>query len=516
MKVLIVDDEVIIRTGLSTVIRWEDHGYTILAPAASAEEALARIPEERPEIIFTDIRMTGKSGLDMASEVKKEFPETEVIVISGFDDFVYAQQALREGVTDYLLKTSPPDEILRAAAHAKNRIEQRQQKERMGKEQMKVLNRSFLRRLLASAASPDEAAALELWSRYPQLRLTTDQDVLRIWMISVAEVGGQMSTAVEDKLYNAVGEILAEQLPGEWLHWAGSLLFLVREEAGHTGWHRVQYALRRAEGMLGCRIFAACGSPAKDTDELKGALETAVQASSYAWLLSEEPIVRYEDIKDRKGLRIVCTIEEEAAFASLLKSGDRDGLRRGITDILTRVKGDSEATPSSVRAYLQSFLVAGYRWLERAAQSIGYPNPLPYREESDRGELASHPEQVLLRHCEVIMEQYSRMFSGTSSVQRAISYIHEHLDQSLSLAQVAKHVHMNPNYFSEMFKRETGQNYIEFVTQAKMRRAMTMLSETPAKISEVANQIGYEDIKYFNRLFKKFTGQTPSEFRSKS
>ncbi|MNJ58120.1 HTH-type transcriptional activator Btr [compost metagenome] len=119
-------------------------------------------------------------------------------------------------------------------------------------------------------------------------------------------------------------------------------------------------------------------------------------------------------------------------------------------------------------------------------------------------------------HFESMMKQYSQMVSGVSPVQRALAYIHDHLDQSLSLSQVAKHVHMNPNYFSEVFKRETGQNYIEFVTQAKLRKAMTLLRETPAKISEVAYQIGYEDIKHFNRLFKKFTGLTPSEYRSKS
>lgn len=516
MKVLIVDDEVIIRTGLSTVIKWEDNGFSVLEPAASAEEALVRIPDERPEIIFTDIRMTGKSGLDMASEVRKKYPDTEVIVISGFDDFIYAQQALREGVTDYLLKTSSPDEIISAALLAKKRIEQRRQTDKQGQEKEKVLNRSFLRRLLAAATPPDEVAAAELWNRYPQLRLTPGEHVLQVWMITILEVDGQRDFGAADKLHSELGEMLAEHLPGEWLHWNHSLLFLVRETAGREDWKRVESELRRAEEHLDCRTFAACGNSAKAAAELKDALNTAVQASSYVWLLDEKRIVRYEDVKDRKGLRIVCTLEEESNLASLLKAGDRNGLHNGITEILNRIKQDGQATPSSVQTYLQSFLVAGYRWLERAAVSIGYPNPLPYSEDSERGELATNPEQVLLSQFEAIMQQYSSMFSGTSSVQRAISYIDEHLDQSLSLSQVAKHVHMNPNYFSEMFKRETGQNYIEFVTQAKMRRAMKMLSETPAKISEVANRIGYEDIKYFNRLFKKFTGVTPSEFRGKS
>ena len=119
MKVLIVDDEVIIRNGLSTVINWADNGFTVLTPAASAEEALQRIPVEMPEIIFTDIRMTGLSGLDMAHEVKQQYPEIEIIVISGYDEFSYAQQAMREGVSDYLLKTSRPGEIIEAAVQAR-------------------------------------------------------------------------------------------------------------------------------------------------------------------------------------------------------------------------------------------------------------------------------------------------------------------------------------------------------------------------------------------------------------
>lgn len=121
MKLLIVDDEVIIRTGLSTVIPWAENGFSLLPAAASAEEALMRIPVERPELILTDIRMTGASGLEMSSEVLASYPDTEVIVLSGYDEFTYAQQAIRQGVSEYLLKTSGPDEILQAALRARDR-----------------------------------------------------------------------------------------------------------------------------------------------------------------------------------------------------------------------------------------------------------------------------------------------------------------------------------------------------------------------------------------------------------
>lgn len=515
VKVLIVDDEVIIRTGLSTVINWEESGFTVLEPAASAEEALLRIPNERPEIIFTDIRMGGKSGLQMVHEVKKEYPDMEMIIISGFDEFAYAQQALREGASDYLLKTSRPDEIIQAALRAKQRLEYRKHEHEQVKAKEIVVNRSFLRQLFTSSSNPNEQMVTELWRRYPELCVKKGRQLLQIWIIT-AKGEDLEKNHDSDVLHAAVGEMLTGLLPCEWLQWNQSLLLLVKIESENNGWDPVEWAIRKAEQALHFQIFAACGRSVEDAYQLREAMDTAVEASSYLWLLSHEQSVRYEQIEDRKGLRMVCKTEEETMLYTLLRAGSTEDLRIGIGSILARSKQDDQATPNSVQAYLHSLIMAGYRWLERAASSIGYSNVLLPGEDVNKVELAKRPEQTLMYHFEEIMKQYSRMVSGISPVQRALEYINENLEQSPSLSQVAKHVHMNPNYFSEVFKRETGQNYIEFVTQAKLRNAMVMLSETPAKISEVANRIGYEDIKHFNRIFKKFTGQTPSEYRGKS
>nr|WP_246059710.1 helix-turn-helix domain-containing protein [Paenibacillus lautus] len=514
LKVLIVDDEVIIRNGLSTVINWADNGFTVLTPAASAEEALQRIPVEMPEIIFTDIRMTGLSGLDMAHEVKQQYPEIEIIVISGYDEFSYAQKAMREGVSDYLLKTSRPGEIIEAAVQARERLLQRRLSQAKGRAQELVVSRGFLRRLLASGAPPDGHAEAELWERYPQLRLETNGSVLQIWMLSVHPLHQEEEERFAlGELHSLIGTAMAEGLQGAWLEWNGSVLLLVRTEP-NSGWGRVDSALRKMESAHDCRITAASGRPVSSVRELPVALSTAVEASSYEWLLHSERHIRYEDIEGRKGIRTVCSMEEETELSSLLRSGQSADLQAWVTDLLRRIQSQGQATPGSVQAYLHSLIISAQRWLIRAATSIGYATPVKVEETYDIRELTKTPEKVLVDSLELIMKQYRDMVSTTSPVQRAISFIHEHLGQSLSLQQVAKHVHMNPNYFSEMFKKETGQNYIEFVTQAKLRKAMHLLRETPAKISEIANEIGYEDIKYFNRLFKKWTGQTPSEYRA--
>ena len=174
-------------------------------------------------------------------------------------------------------------------------------------------------------------------------------------------------------------------------------------------------------------------------------------------------------------------MEEETKLSSLLRSGESADLQAWVADLLRRIQSQDQATPGSVQAYLHSLIVSAQRWLIRAATSIGYTSPVKVEETYDIRELTKNPEKVLVDSLGLIMKEYRDMVSTTSPVQRAISYIHEHLGQSLSLQQVAKHVHMNPNYFSEMFKKETGQNYIEFVTQAKLRKAMHLLRKRPPK-----------------------------------
>ncbi|WP_277713283.1 response regulator [Paenibacillus mucilaginosus] len=169
MRLMIVDDEDIIRRGLSTVIDWTEIGLTLLPPAASADEALERIPEEKPHVLFTDIRMPGMDGIELAGRVRELLPGTETVILTGYDDFGYAREALREGVSDYLLKTSRPEEIIRAAAKAKQRVLERWEARRQESLQTAALRHQLIERLLAqgpgTASESPLPAALQSWFR---------------------------------------------------------------------------------------------------------------------------------------------------------------------------------------------------------------------------------------------------------------------------------------------------------------------------------------------------------------
>ena len=227
----------------------------------------------------------------------------------------------------------------------------------------------------------------------------------------------------------------------------------------------------------------------------------------------------YEDILHRKGGKTVLEHEEETALGTLLMDNDSVTLTTWTRELVAKLKNDPAVTPESLDACLHSAVNAGQRWLIRAMRAIGREDlerfePWMPERDMDTGEL----RDLLFHHLYGLMHTYhSQMGQGrTTHVQKAIAYMESGLVQDISLQQVAGQVHLHPGHLSELFKKETGITFGDFVTDMRIRRARDMLAVSPAKVSEVAAISGYEDVKYFSRLFKKHTGKTPSEYREQA
>jgi len=515
MKIMIVDDEVIIRNGLCTVIDWKELGLELIPPAASAEEALERIPDEKPNILLTDIRMTGMDGIELAKEVKEMLPDTEVIILTGFDDFSYAQQALRGGVTDYLLKTSRPEEIIKAAMKAKQNVLDKRELVKQEKLQRNELNKQTLMKLLSGGikAGTSELERIRDWlGRQGMDRAPDDELSMRVMIVSASGWGEKR---YEGLLIGAVDNIMNELLPCMTLPDGERLIVLLREEAGDADEAALTRAMNHVGKILKCQTFTALGRLANRYEELPASYEEAQRIHSFKGLIGNRGIFSSADLQDRTGGRTLCLESEEAELSALLMGNDATGLRHWVNQAVRTQVEDPAATPSTLQAYLHSIVIAGYRWLERARtceEASGQCLSVPAASVYDWG---GRPEDEVFKNLSAVMSTYHQSMDQTrfSYIRKAIAYIRDHLDQPLSLQQVAGFVHSNPNHFSEVFKRETGMTYLEFVTQERMRKAAEMLNGTPIKVAEVAHRVGYVDIKYFTQQFKKHTGKTPSEYR---
>lgn len=518
IRLLIVDDEVIIRNGLSTVIDWQGLGFTLLTPAASAEEALDRIVEEKPHVILTDIRMAGKSGLDLAREAQMINPQIETIILTGYDDFKYAQQAIRFGVSDYLLKTSRPEEIIRTVMKAKQHILQRRENARQDYTHRLIYRNRLLERLLTDQVGEDSLID-ECAQHLPHIQLSPPT-AGSLQVVIVTTNGWGPQAQIRSRLLFAVDNCLNNLLDCETLLRSDDIALVLRSTTAAEGRTLLKQAASQIRQILKCEMSAAIGIEVSHVRDLHKSYNQAIYASSFQGLIDMHDLITYEQVQDRSGGRTVCSLEEEAELARLLQSDGSVELKAWVTDTVSKQLHNPELTPDSLRAFLISIVVSGHRWLERVMRAIGksdLPSLLSAKELPKSFRLVADPAETLFQHLIAIRDAYHKSAAAgpSSYIQQSVAYIQEHLDCNISLQQVAGAVHLHPHHFSEVFKREMGMNYLEFVTRERMRRAEELLTQSPAKISDIAKRVGYEDIKYFGQLFKKHTGKTPSEFRSK-
>lgn len=517
MKILIVDDEVIIRTGLAKVINWKDIGLELLSPAASAEEALRRLPEERPHILLTDIRMKHMNGLQLAEKAKELLPDIETIILSGYDDFIYMQQAIRQGVSDYLLKSSRPEEIMKTVLLVKQRIEDKWKNVNQDHYKNKeVRNRIFEQWIIEGATSSVE---LQLMPDYlPHLFTTGEQPHSMLQIYIVAAEGWGESSAEASLLLFAVENMLHELLPCETLIYRQRIVVAIRKV--HSASHFFDHpnaARLKIEHLLKCKVMMSIGEPVHLPTNLYKSYVTADYAFSYKLLL-DQPILNYTEIAQRKGGKTVCTHDEEVELSSILLEDDSITLKSWVQRYLVDELKDEQMTIESLESMVRSAALSAHRWLERVVTATGR---LAGLEEHNIAFVIKRDiplKDALFQYLLTLMELYHhRLGEGQAThTQKAMAYIQENLGKDVGLQQVAKYVHLHPNHLSEVFKKEAGITFGDYVTRQKINRAMEILTVSPAKIADVATTVGFEDIKYFSQVFKKFTGKTPSEFREEA
>ncbi|WP_010273061.1 helix-turn-helix domain-containing protein [Paenibacillus senegalensis] len=517
MKIMIVDDEVIFRNGLSQVIDWQDLGLHLLAPAESAEEALSRLPVEKPDILITDIRMGGKSGLQLAEESRELLPDLEILILSGYDEFTYAQQAIRHKVGDYLLKTGGPEEIVKAVIKAKQRIIDRLSVRNAELTKEKEDQKRYLQGLVLDGHRSeliDNQEAAHAAGKLLKHHLKRETESLQVALFQAS--GWEDTPDYQSLLQFAVDNILKELIPCFSFIHQQRIVAVVHGQEGSEMRQSYHSIIGRVEELLNCSLFVSVGKPVTAPDQLHESYETASYTANYkAWIPGKW--LEYDNIRKRMGGRMHIQREEELELTAILLNDDLSGLRAWVGRYMNQLLSDSEATLETLEAASQSAVHAARRWLEQVMLATGKGQEevkLPGAAHAQEGQSISSKDRLFQQLNAVMKVYHHELADGqTAYVRKAIAYIEGHLGGDVSLQQVAKQVHVNPSHFSEVFKKDMGVTFGDYVISRKMARAKEILSVSPMKVSEVAFSVGYEDVKYFSQLFKKHTGKTPSEFR---
>jgi two-component system response regulator YesN len=530
-KVFLVEDEIVIREGIKNNIHWEEEGFQIVGDESDGELAYPMIIREQPDILITDIKMPFMDGLELSKLLKKEMPQLKIIIISGYSDFGYAQQAIDIGVSEYLLKPVTSSKLVAAVKNAAAAIE-KERKEKQILEQYQLLvyqkqgekRKDFFNALVSGKLSLSQ--------------IIEQEEELGINMVASVFCVLLFQFKVQEDMYEYSNEIVqCEARMSEALRRFPDIKVF---ERGMDGWafillgeNELQInALIQELCNLLIRIcedevhyFGGIGRCVQRVRDLQQSYLDANSAFSLRHFESRDQFLSYNDVRNMKA-----QIGNRINFSELnLEKLDRnlleDFLKRGtIHDVDEFVDGyfDGFGSNAMNSALFRHYIIMdGYSVILRFLKDLKYPkekidNSLKSMN-SDIDQLSSLEacafyKSILKEAIDLRNKHSQKRYAGL--IEKAKEYIHLKFAMSdLTLDKVAATVNVSPNYFSFLFNQETGMTFIEYLTEIRMEKAKDYLRCSSRKITEIGFLVGYQDSHYFSYIFKRTQNCTPSEYR---
>ena len=541
LKIFLAEDEVVVRETIKRMIPWEELGFELVGEAADGEMALPLLIRQQPDLLITDIKMPFMDGLTLARLAKKEIPGLKVVILSGYDDFNYAKQAIGIGVEDYLLKPITKNALIERLSEIRSRYEhEKTQKEYYEKFQREMQayeknsSRDFFEALVGGSMD-----MMEVYKRAEKLGLDIVAEAYNVLIFTMncdEDFSGQ-----RDEYSSWEAESL-ELLENLFAGHSSAMLFrsnifsygvLLKgqretiEENTRVCVDEIRKILSRQDGRR--EWFLAVGQSVERLSQIQKSYHTASRAFSRRYLYDEN-ILYYDEMETMEHPGGQAETEDNA----YLQKVDVNALNPAILQKFLS-NGLQEETENFVKDYfyaigqepMESLVFRNYVILNVRFSVISFIKGLG----CDTNEMESaDTEEVLAesgKNMESAIAYAKKMISqaieirdqnsgnkNRSILKTAVDFIDSHyMDEEISLNTVANVANVSSNHFSALFSQNMGQTFIEYLTTLRMNKAKELLRCTGMRSSEIAGEIGYKDAHYFSYLFKKTQGMTPSDYR---
>lgn len=532
LKVVIVDDEKMICSLISQLLDWEEMGAEIVGMAYTGIEAFEMIQEQRPDIIISDIRMPGYDGLELIKRTKEEGIESEFVMISGFKQFEYAQNAMKYGVKYYLLKPIEEDklaEIIREIA--KNIASQRARKnheirvEQELREARDKMKKRFLTSILLNEenneAVVDQLVVNEEYNTAFKegafqaffIKLDTDKEM---------EVSENSVIDEMEKQIKVFEEICEEYIQAN-MHSGIIVLVNYEIEKEKLICQKIEELYenlkRYVDQFKEFSLVIGVGEKSNNFFRTQHCLKTAIDAIKYRVKIKDKKIIYFERYNfEAYNINEIITERERQLFTSKLEMDDIEGMEECVTASFRKVKyGMSNYSP----VLIYDILLMYVELLTEYCKTKNFYNDyyILKLKEWNRSVDNRCTEKELIEDTKLFLREIienieeEKRNRDTKPVRIVKAFIEENYMSEISLMQLADIVSMNPSYLSSIFKKETGMAYSEYLIQCRLQQARKLLVETNLNISEVARSSGYQDARYFSKQFLKQIGLKPSEYR---
>lgn len=537
IKVFLVEDEMVIRRGIKNSIDWEKEGYIFCGEASDGELAYPMIIKEKPDILITDIRMPFMDGLELCKLVKEELPNIKTLILSGYDEFDYAKEAIRLGVTEYLLKPISSGKLLEALNGVSESIRREKEDKDLVRKYMEEMRENtehekqkFFEQMIAGNLSM--ADALETGKKY-EMNLSAGMYNLLLFRFTLGEENrksgellGEAEYAIK-KLTERLEYVFEFQRDVEG--WA----FLLMADNEEQMSERVKELSKDLEEIMKnystITYFGGIGQPVARLRELEESFREAERALAARFTMELNRIISVEDIRMAQNVDTLDDIEitsfgEIEKTRTMLEKFSNNGAEDEIDEFVDVYINELP------EENLKSVLMRQYIIMDAYIVMMSFCEKI----EGIEGEMQAQSEELKnsMKTIQTLEEikNYIRMLlkkiigvRDTISGRRYSDIIEIAKDQirktymsdEISLNTIAAEVGMSPSYFSSIFSKEMGKTFVEYLTEIRMDRAKELLMCSSMKTSEIGYEVGYKDPHYFSYIFKKTQNCTPKEFRAR-
>lgn len=515
IKVFLVDDEIVIREGIRNSFPWEEYGYTLVGEAPDGEIALPMIRDANPDILITDIRMPFMDGMELCREVKRQMPWVGIIILSGFDDFAYAREAISLGVQEYMLKPISAKELRdvldRVSRHIKENIRTLESIER--KRRSIASGNRFLQEKLLSSLFSDDMEPGEMRKMNEQMRALGINLTANCY--TVVEIAFEMedgATALgKDAIFDLAENNRAIYCCSARFGARALVLGDSKEDTEERAYAFANSVCRELERIGADNVLLTIGEFVDEFSDIPRAMQSARHTRHVA--IS----------RAKTGIRIIGVHELDDAPTAL-----SDLTTRPLYELLQYTS--PEELPKVFRKYIASLgaaainvpVVSDYIHVEAVmtagrivSEAGGNPDAVLdniWKEVPENPE--DHTAAMELLRQALVFRAKENPRNGRSAVDLARSYLAQNFSNpNLMLQDVAREVNMSNSHFSTVFSQETGFTFTEYLTALRIGKAKELLCATDMRSSKIAFEVGYNDPHYFSYMFKKNTGCTPSDYR---
>ncbi len=527
---LIVDDEQLERQALHFIVAQKCPDIKVIGETGDGKSAVQIAAAQRPDIVLMDIRMPEMNGLEAAKRIRALSPDTIIIMLTAFDEFSYAKQALTIGVVEYLLKPVRPDDIMHTLELTIQKVDELKRKKqeeaslrKSVEDAIPFIQMSFVYDLISGNIK--EMEHFQERSRFlgmnidPGVVLVIDVDNFKQLTSSDSELEKQM---IKQKIYKLICSVAGDYALVTPFG-SDNLIVLLgfaeeSEEEIKSNAQKIAVDIQECIAQaMNISITIGIGRYYSDPREIHKSYLEALHAQQQRFYLGDSQIIHVEDVPYLTTGPFNYPFHYERNVLDKVRCGDRKQAKEALHELLDGIFA-SKANMDTIKACGLELLIVLSRSAVEGGANVEHLTLLNLNcinhlhECNNKTQVEAWMFASLDHFMDNMLENRSSM--NLRVINKACDYIMKNYHKNISLEEVAQTVHLSPFYFSRLFKQEKGFNFVDFLTKVRIEKAKQMLQNPDLTAVRIAAEVGYQDASYFSRVFRQTMGMTPNQYRN--